>query len=456
MSGFWNDLKGFGGGLLQVAAPIAGSLIAGPAGAAIGAGAAGLGSLLSSSSDSHNAKEATKLQNTLVMQENDKNRKFNSDQAEITRLFNAAEAEKSRQFASAESKSSFEREKQAALEMWNKENEYNTPKAQLQRLMDAGLNPNLFGGQNTGGSIAAASSTPLSSSPASASPLGATSPLSYAPNSLVNPNFQASQMSLAASQARLNDAEARNLDANTNRTQTLLPYEVQTVEANVRFTDSRIKLTDKEREKIEAEIPKINKEVLQIEQNILTAWSQQIKLDKESQLIQKEIDAFEDNLAAHLWKTASECFLNYEEAKTCASTITKNLADAYTSGKLAGLYDAQTQNAKDVHILNGVSLSLARDKKYKYGEINIAYEEQSNRYNYTIQEGKNNEIEFEKNKGEFERWRDQNYRYQPWYNPMKYWNYTNERLGQFGTSVGSFVGGNVNYQTGERVHKIAK
>lgn len=43
------------------------------------------------------------------------------------------------------------------LEMWNKENEYNTPAAQMQRYQDAGLNPNLIYGQGNSGN---ASSVP--------------------------------------------------------------------------------------------------------------------------------------------------------------------------------------------------------------------------------------------------------------------------------------------------------
>lgn len=37
------------------------------------------------------------------------------------------------------------------LEMWNKQNQYNTPSAQMQRFKDAGLNPNLIYGQGTPG-----------------------------------------------------------------------------------------------------------------------------------------------------------------------------------------------------------------------------------------------------------------------------------------------------------------
>lgn len=45
----------------------------------------------------------------------------------------------------------WEREKAYNADLWAKQNEYNSPKAQMQRLSDAGLNPNLMYGQGTTG-----------------------------------------------------------------------------------------------------------------------------------------------------------------------------------------------------------------------------------------------------------------------------------------------------------------
>lgn len=69
---------------------------------------------------------------------------------------NSKEAQKNRDF---------QREERIAaqdwnLEMWNKENEYNTPAAQMQRMIEAGINPSaaaqgISGNGNTAGSIAA-------------------------------------------------------------------------------------------------------------------------------------------------------------------------------------------------------------------------------------------------------------------------------------------------------------
>ena len=53
---------------------------------------------------------------------------------------------------------------QANLEQWNRENEYNSPAAQMQRYMDAGLNPNLiYGQQNLSAGSPQASVTQLQS-----------------------------------------------------------------------------------------------------------------------------------------------------------------------------------------------------------------------------------------------------------------------------------------------------
>ena len=77
---------------------------------------------------------------------NKKNRKFAAEQQQKLMDYNAAENEKAYQ---------------RNLEMWNKVNAYNSPKSQLQRLVDAGLNPNLaYGNVSTGNADAAPQAQP--------------------------------------------------------------------------------------------------------------------------------------------------------------------------------------------------------------------------------------------------------------------------------------------------------
>ena len=52
------------------------------------------------------------------------------------------------------------------LDQWNRENEYNTPKAQMQRLADAGLNPDLFYQNGVSGMTAASSPSMSAGAPA--------------------------------------------------------------------------------------------------------------------------------------------------------------------------------------------------------------------------------------------------------------------------------------------------
>lgn len=66
--------------------------------------------------------------------------------------YEAEQARLVREFNKQESELAFEREK----EMWNMQNEYNTPLAQMQRYQDAGLNPNLIYGQGSPGNATSA------------------------------------------------------------------------------------------------------------------------------------------------------------------------------------------------------------------------------------------------------------------------------------------------------------
>lgn len=75
------------------------------------------------------------------------NRSANSSNYRINKMnneFNAAEAEKARRFQ---------------LDMWNRENEYNTASAQRQRLSEAGLNPYLMMDGSSAGVAGSAGST---------------------------------------------------------------------------------------------------------------------------------------------------------------------------------------------------------------------------------------------------------------------------------------------------------
>lgn len=71
----------------------------------------------------------------------------------------------------------WQRERQAALEDWNRENAFNSPAAQMQRYREAGLNPNLIYSQsNTSGGMASPSIAGNMTSGAPATPAAGVSP----------------------------------------------------------------------------------------------------------------------------------------------------------------------------------------------------------------------------------------------------------------------------------------
>ena len=111
--------------------------------------------------------------------------------------FNAAEAEKARQFQ---------------LDMWNRENEYNSASSQRQRLSEAGLNPYLM---MNGGNAGVASSTG-SASPATAAP----------PLSMQRQDFSGLSSTLSSALQIANQTKETNANVQTLQSQKSL-YDAQ-------------------------------------------------------------------------------------------------------------------------------------------------------------------------------------------------------------------------------------
>lgn len=97
----------------------------------IGAGVSAASSIFSGSQSNYSNRKLAEQQNQYNQQLQQNAFDYNTQQSEVE----------------------FERN----LEQWNRENEYNTPAAQMQRYIDAGLNPNLIYGSGTSAGTAASS-----------------------------------------------------------------------------------------------------------------------------------------------------------------------------------------------------------------------------------------------------------------------------------------------------------
>ncbi len=111
----------------------------------------------------------------------------------------------------------FQESNQFGLDMWNRENEYNTPSAQVQRLMAAGLNPYLMlNGGSTGNAGSLTSATPAQAQTADLSALqnntGTLGVLSQGLSSALNGLSAGIQMYDASQKAKVSASDAKFAD----------------------------------------------------------------------------------------------------------------------------------------------------------------------------------------------------------------------------------------------------
>lgn len=151
------------------------------------------GSLIGSAANSASASENLEAQR----EENQKNREFNAQQAELARQYATREREAQQQYQSQEWQRQFEAQ-----------NAYNTPAAQSQRLKSAGITPAVY---FTGSQVAQGGNTSVSapSTPGmpSASYTGGLSPVAF-PSQIPNMMSSAAQVLQALGSYEKNTSEA--------------------------------------------------------------------------------------------------------------------------------------------------------------------------------------------------------------------------------------------------------
>lgn len=149
----------------------------------------------------------------------------------VGNIFNAKSSRKAAkynadlEYKAAQEQMNFSREQQIAannfnLDMWRRENEYNTPANQMQRLKDAGLNPSLMYSQGTTGNSSSAPEFQTIQPDASAFRTGANKVPFLLPSLSNSINTMLSTM-LAANQVEKTRSENKLLGAQTEYYQSL-------------------------------------------------------------------------------------------------------------------------------------------------------------------------------------------------------------------------------------------
>lgn len=245
--------------------------------------------------------------------ENELNRQFNHDEAELSRQFNER--------------------------MWNAQNAYSDPSAVVARLQNAGLNPALAFGGFDNGTLATSGGSASSSGSVNPGSLD-TSGIQSAGNAFLNAKLLEAQTRLANSEAGRNEAEIPWVDR-LNQSAIDLNRSVSGLNvSNMIRTD---KLTDKEAAKLDADINLLRNKADEVIQNArlldASATNVEIRNMYEHAIKSNEV---QQGLAT-IKKTFSEANLNDRQAYDLACTL----------GARLGLMNAETGKLNaDTKLLN--------------------------------------------------------------------------------------------------------
>lgn len=161
-------------------------------------------------------------------------------------IFQKKENQRNRDFAQQQAQQS----RQWQIEQWNMENAYNSPAAQIQRYIDAGLNPNLIYGQ-LGNGLNSAPSVPQGEAVHGRAP------------------FINTQMSLAST------LQGKLLDAQIERMQTQNENDTKFTDAQINRFAELNNLTEVEVKKATTEIDLVNSQIdenMQAIENMKVQW----------------------------------------------------------------------------------------------------------------------------------------------------------------------------------------
>lgn len=322
---FWSAAaKGFTGALKKV--PVVGDMLAGSA-----------DNLFQEYEKQSDWNKETNWQKYMTTYQND----FNANQNQLQRDFNSAEAEKSRQFNSAEA----EKSRIWELDLWNKQNDYNSPSNQLKLMQEAGLNPMLFNASDaSAGSVGSVGSA--TSSPASSSVIGSGAVPS--PPMLQNPSLIASQIRKNDSESEKNEADIDLKQSERDRLNKLLSGELENQRWQAKLNQDELEnLRPAQVRQLLASSNNLDKACEKMQAEIINANKQFELLDDDHKKRLIENNYLEKQIKASLMDTyvstqlkRSQISLNSKQGQALekqAQLFAKEAANAIITGKMLAL-----------------------------------------------------------------------------------------------------------------------
>lgn len=188
----------------------------------------------------------------------------------------------------------YEYETQKNIELWNMQNQYNSPAETIQRLLAAGINP-----------LTASDKFEAAGSPAAAKTENPDLAAAYQAQ-IAQLQFQ-QQAQLANAQIAKMNAETKNIDANTNLTESqerqtsiqnqFLP---QLLDGDIRMKNSQIYLYGEQAKVPQAQVDNLYKQCEQLDASISNIKEQTELIKQQKQLTEKQVNAFDKEFEVKL------------------------------------------------------------------------------------------------------------------------------------------------------------
>lgn len=232
-------------------------------GAAIAAGASLLGGLLGNKSASRNTDASIQAQ----QEENKKDREYNLMLAQMQNQWNQ--------------------------EQWERENDYNSPEAQMERLKSAGLNPDLMmsqGAHNISGQMSGSMTAGAPSQPVDMSALGQKPTFGQAVQMALRDSMIGAQIDniKANTKKTLADAEGTEIDNSTRALANQLDIDAKTLSNNL--SAQQAAFAEKEFEKLEIDINTAKYQNKILSYDLINKKIESMYKEREIQAIVKDLE----------------------------------------------------------------------------------------------------------------------------------------------------------------------
>lgn len=265
-------------------------------------------------------------------------------------------------FQNVLNRENYEYETQKNIELWNMQNQYNSPAETIQRLLAAGINP-----------LTASDKFEPAGSPATAKTENPDLAAAYQAQ-IAQLQFE-QQAQLANAQIAKMNAETKNIDANTNLTrsqeqQTSIQNDFlpQLLDGDIRMKDSQIILYGEQSKVPQAEVDNLYKKVEEIDASIQNIKENTEWIKQQKNLTEKQVDAFEKEFEVKLDNLKKQGKLTDAQIVVARASAGLNAALARGANAEAALKEFEQQ------INKATKQGIINDRWIRFGLNGLAFD----------------------------------------------------------------------------------